>query len=104
MRGWLLVLALFLMPGWLRAETLFSIPWGNKDGQIGYYNARSVTGFDQPYSEGPGGIAVGPDDQVWISDQFHDRILKFDRKGNLLGAARKIGDAPIQRPRALWVD
>src|SRR5258708_3679186 len=100
-----LVLGLLLCSGGpLGADTLFSVPWGDGPGQIGYYNPSNRPNFDQPYAEGPGGLAVGPDGEVWISDPFNDRILRFDRAGKLRGTTAKMGETPIKHPKCIWVD
>ena len=97
------VLLILVTVGRLNAETLFAVPWGKEAGQLGYYNA-STPPFDQPYGEGPGGIAVGPGGEIWIADQFNDRILRFDRAGKVLGAIGAIGEVKLARPRTLWTD
>lgn len=98
-----LVMALALVPVAASAQTLFTVPWGKGAGQIGYHNP-STPPFDQPYGEGPGGIAIGAPGEIWISDQFNDRILRFDRSGKALGAVATVGDVRLNRPRALWAD
>ena len=99
----LALIALVTMSAYASAETLFTVPWGKEAGQLGYYNP-STPPFEQPYGEGPGGIAAGPSGEIWISDQFNDRILRFDRKGTVLGAVGKVGEVRLARPRALWID
>ena len=97
----LLVLAA-LVPA-ASAESLFHVAWGKGAGQIGYYNA-STPGFDQPYCEGPGGVALGANGEIWISDQFNDRILVYGHDGKFLRAVDQIGGQKIVRPKSLWLD
>jgi hypothetical protein len=85
------------------AEVLFQIPWGSGSGQVGFYN-QSKPDFDQPYAEGPAGIALGANGELWVSDQWNNRILCFGRDGKLVRALNKLGNEPIRRPKALWVD
>lgn len=98
----LLLLALVLVPA-VRADVLFNVPWGSNPGQIGFYNDKTP-GFNQPYSEGPGGLALGPNGEVWISDQWNDRILVFSRQGQFQRAVTRIAGKKIVRPKALWMD
>lgn len=94
--------ALVLVPA-VSADVLFQVPWGTNAGQIGFYNG-SAPGFNQPYSEGPGGLALGPGGEIWISDQWNDRILVFSRQGQFQGSVDRIGGQKIVRPKALWMD
>jgi hypothetical protein len=94
------LLALAARPAF--AGVLFEVPWGSSEGRIGYYNG-TTKGFNQPYAEGPGGIAAGPDDEIWISDQFNDRILRFRRDGRPAGTVTTIADVGLVRPRCLWL-
>lgn len=96
------LLALMVVPA-LSADVLFHVPWGTQPGQIGFYNG-TTPGFDQPYSEGPGGLALGPNGEIWISDQWNDRILVFSRQGQFLRAVNQIAGQKIVRPKALWMD
>lgn len=96
----LLVLALAKA---VSADVLFHVPWGSQAGQVGFYNERTP-GFDQPYSEGPGGLALGPNGEIWISDQWNDRLLVYSRQGQFLRAVDRIGGTKIVRPKALWMD
>lgn len=99
---WLVIL-LALNATAAAAETLFTVPWGKGAGQIGYHNP-STPPFDQPYGEGPAGIALGAPGEIWISDPFNDRILRFDHAGKALGAVTKLGETTLARPRTLWAD
>jgi hypothetical protein len=89
-------------PSRLAADVLFSIPWGSGEREMGFYNHRKP-GFDQPFAEGPGAIAVSPGGEVWISDQWNDRILRFGRDGRALATVRASGARRLNRPKALWV-
>lgn len=84
------------------ARTLFSVDWGKGDAQIGYYN-HTLPDFDQPYSEGPGGIALGPNGEIWISDTFNNRVLRFDSTGKKIAAVTALGGQSLQMPMALWL-
>lgn len=85
------------------ADVLFTVPWGSGAGHIGFYN-QTRPDFNQPYAEGPAGIALGPDGEIWISDQFNDRLLCFSRNGKLIRAVKTLGSEAVRRPKALWVD
>ncbi len=50
--------------------------------------------FGQKQLEKPGGIGIGPDDTVWVTDYDLDRIFHFDSKGRLIAAWGEAGDQP----------
>jgi len=102
---WILCAVVLFSSPCAQAEVLFKVPWGTGPGQIGYYNQHSAGPgqFDQPYGEGPGGIAIGPDNEIWISDQWNNRILRFTREGKLVGTVARLGGAQLAHPLSLWV-
>jgi len=51
-----------------------------------------VLAFGQKLFEKPAGIAIAPDDTVWVSDYDLDRIFHFDNKGKLIATWGKAGD------------
>ncbi len=53
-----------------------------------------VLTFGQQQLEKPGGIGIGPDGTVWVTDYDLDRIVHFDPNGKLLAAWGKAGDGP----------
>ncbi len=48
--------------------------------------------FGQEVFEKPGGIGIGPDDTVWVTDYDLDRIFHFDNKGFLIAAWGEAGE------------
>jgi len=85
------------------ADPLFTVGWGKGDGEIGFFNPSSEATVDQPYAEGPGGIASGPKGEIWISDTFGDRILRFDSKGAHVGTITELKGQSLSRPQTLSI-
>jgi hypothetical protein len=54
----------------------------------------------------PGGIVVGPNKVVYISDTFHDRILMFSTEGDLVGEIGEegTGEGQLSWPLGLAID
>jgi len=53
-----------------------------------------VMAFGQKLFGKPGGIGIGPDDTVWVTDYDLDRIFHFNDKGKLITVWGKAGDGP----------
>ncbi len=53
-----------------------------------------VLAFGQQQFEKPGGIGIGPDDTVWVTDYDLDRIFHFDPNGKLIASWGAAGDQP----------
>ena len=51
-----------------------------------------VLAFGLKLFEKPAGIAIAPDDTVWVTDYDLDRIFHFDNKGKLIVAWGEAGD------------
>ena len=83
--------------------TLVSIPWGRETGQIGYYSISTDPQFSQSDAEGPGGVARSAAGEIWISDRFNDRILRFGPDGKLLVTIETVGAVRLKRPGPLWI-
>jgi len=51
----------------------------------------------------PGGVAVGSDGTLFVSDEFANRIFKFDAQGKVIGAwgTQGLGAGQLHRPRGL---
>jgi len=64
-------------------ELLFTLAYGKADNQIGVWvpEAPGEAGGGPP--AGPTGIAVGPDESVYIADRVNDCIKRFDQYGAL---------------------
>jgi sugar lactone lactonase YvrE len=66
-------------------------PAGNVLWQKGY---REPDTPDDPYClDRPGGLALGPDGNLYVADTWHGRIKKFDTEGNSLGVYHLTDDA-----------
>lgn len=65
-----------------------------ENGRIQIFDAdgrflRQWTGVGYPY-----GLAITPDQHVWMIDGGYDRVVEFDRDGRVLGAIGSPGHAP----------
>jgi hypothetical protein len=56
-----------------------SLTYGEKAGQVGYYNQKNQKHYQDPYPVGPLAFRIQPD-SIWVADSIG---AKIDRNGNL---------------------
>lgn len=65
---------------------------------------KSWGGLGEPSPEhpeyfwGPRGIAIGPQDRVYVTDTGNKRVAVFDTEGNFLQDFNKVGDGQLDEP------
>lgn len=54
-------------------------------------DGRVVVRFGAGVFRNPHGLAIGPNDEIWVTDTLRHQVLRFDHEGNLLAAIGELG-------------